>query len=306
METATGSATWPASGRGCRTWPSSASTRSGSARGSRRRWRTRATTWPTTATSTPVFGTLAEAEAVIEEAHAEQIRIIIDLVPNHCSSEHPWFVEALAAQPGAAARDLFWFRPGRGPDGDLPPNDWESIFGGPAWTRTSTVDGTPGEWYLHLFASEAAGLQLVEPQGARGVRGHPAVLVRPRRGRRADRLGRAAGEGPGAGRLRRDHRVRPGRAPLHRPGRRARHLPRLARGRRRVPGRPGPDRRDLAARPGAVHPLPATGRDALGVQLPVPGVAPGTPRRCGRSSTARSRCTPGSARRPPGYWPTTT
>ena len=99
----------------------------------------------------PVFGTLAEAEAVIEAAHAEQIRIIIDLVPNHCSSEHPWFVEALAAQPGAAARDLFWFRPGRGPDGDLPPNDWESIFGGPAWTRTSTVDGTPGEWYLHLF-----------------------------------------------------------------------------------------------------------------------------------------------------------
>jgi alpha-glucosidase len=102
----------------------------------------------------PVFGTLAEAEELIVEAHALGMRIIVDVVPNHCSDQHPWFRRALAEGPGSAARELFWFRPGRGPSGELPPNGWQSIFGGPAWTRTTDPDGTPGEWYLHLFASE--------------------------------------------------------------------------------------------------------------------------------------------------------
>jgi alpha-glucosidase len=102
----------------------------------------------------PVFGTLAEAESLMGEAHALGLRVIIDIVPNHCSDAHPWFVEALAAAPGSAARELFWFRAGRGPDGELPPTDLESIFGGPAWTRTTNPDGTPGEWYLHLFAPQ--------------------------------------------------------------------------------------------------------------------------------------------------------
>ncbi len=102
----------------------------------------------------PVFGSLADADALIAEAHALGIRIIIDVVPNHCSSAHPWFIAALAAGPGSAERDRFWFRPGRGPGGDLPPNNWQSIFGGPAWTRVTPPDGTPGEWYLHLFAPE--------------------------------------------------------------------------------------------------------------------------------------------------------
>jgi alpha-glucosidase len=102
----------------------------------------------------PVFGSLADADALIASAHSLGLRIIIDVVPNHCSSAHPWFVEALAAEPGSAARDRFWFRPGRGPGGDLPPNNWQSIFGGPAWTRVTASDGTPGEWYLHLFAPE--------------------------------------------------------------------------------------------------------------------------------------------------------
>ena len=99
----------------------------------------------------PVFGTLAEAEQLIREAHALGIKIIIDVVPNHGSDQHVWFQEALRTGPGSAARDLFWFRPGRGEDGELPPNGWQSIFGGPAWTRTTNPDGTPGEWYLHLF-----------------------------------------------------------------------------------------------------------------------------------------------------------
>jgi alpha-glucosidase len=100
----------------------------------------------------PLFGTLAEAEALIAEAHALNIRVIIDVVPNHGSDAHAWFQAALAAGADSPERDLFWFRPGRGPDGDLPPNNWNSIFGGPAWTRVTEPDGSPGEWYLHLFA----------------------------------------------------------------------------------------------------------------------------------------------------------
>ena len=102
----------------------------------------------------PVFGTLADADALIAEAHAHGIRIIIDVVPNHGSDRHPWFVAALAAGPGSVERSRFWFRPGRGVSGELPPNNWQSIFGGPAWTRVLEADGSPGEWYLHLFAPE--------------------------------------------------------------------------------------------------------------------------------------------------------
>jgi alpha-glucosidase len=102
----------------------------------------------------PVFGTLADADALIAEAHAAGIRIIIDVVPNHCSDQHPWFQAALSAAPGSPERARFWFRPGRGPGGELPPNGWQSIFGGPAWTRITEPDGRPGEWYLHLFAPE--------------------------------------------------------------------------------------------------------------------------------------------------------
>jgi alpha-glucosidase len=102
----------------------------------------------------PVFGTLAEADALIAEAHGLGIKIIIDVVPNHSSDRHPWFAAALAAGPGSVERSRFWFRPGRGINGSLPPNNWQSIFGGPAWTRVTEADGSPGEWYLHLFAPE--------------------------------------------------------------------------------------------------------------------------------------------------------
>ena len=112
----------------------------------------------------PRFGTLAEAEALIAEARALGLRIIVDIVPNHSSTEHAWFTEALAAGPGAEAREMFWFRPGRGEHGELPPNNWKSVFGGDAWTRTSNPDGTPGEWYLHLFASEQPDLNWENPK----------------------------------------------------------------------------------------------------------------------------------------------
>ncbi len=97
----------------------------------------------------PVFGTLPEADALIAEAHAAGIKVIIDIVPNHTSDQHVLFQQALAAAPGSPERDLFVFRDGRGTDGELPPNDWQSTFGGPAWTRVSD-----GQWYLHLFTPE--------------------------------------------------------------------------------------------------------------------------------------------------------
>ncbi|MCA0296129.1 MAG: glycoside hydrolase family 13 protein [Actinobacteria bacterium] len=102
----------------------------------------------------PVFGTMADAEALIAEAHAAGIRVILDIVPNHTSDQHRWFIDALAAGPGSPERDRFIFRDGRGPGGDLPPNDWRSEFGGPAWTRVTEADGRPGQWYLRLFAPE--------------------------------------------------------------------------------------------------------------------------------------------------------
>ncbi|MFD7732763.1 glycoside hydrolase family 13 protein [Kitasatospora phosalacinea] len=102
----------------------------------------------------PMFGTLLDADALIRDAHDLGLRIIVDLVPNHSSDQHEWFQRALREGPGSPLRERYHFRPGKGEDGELPPNDWESIFGGPAWTRTANPDGTPGDWYLHLFAPE--------------------------------------------------------------------------------------------------------------------------------------------------------
>ncbi|WP_328678867.1 glycoside hydrolase family 13 protein [Streptomyces sp. NBC_00322] len=106
----------------------------------------------------PAFGTLDDAQALVEEAHEHGLRVLIDIVPNHTSSEHAWFREALVGGPSSPARDRYIVRPGRGPRGDLPPNDWSSVFGGPAWTRITEPDGTPGPWYLHLFAPEQPDL----------------------------------------------------------------------------------------------------------------------------------------------------
>jgi len=122
----------------------------------------------------PLFGTLADADALIASAHDLGLRVIVDLVPNHTSSEHPWFKAALAAAPGSPERDLYMFREGKpssmvstsstaedtipavepvetpDPHG-APPNNWKSIFGSTAWTRVVEADGAPGQWYLHLF-----------------------------------------------------------------------------------------------------------------------------------------------------------
>jgi alpha-glucosidase len=107
----------------------------------------------------PVFGDLTQAEALIADAHRRGLRLILDLVPNHTSDQHPWFRRALAAGPDSPEGAWYWFRPGRGPGGDEPPNDWRSVFGGPAWERLDASDGEPApEWYLHLFAPEQPDL----------------------------------------------------------------------------------------------------------------------------------------------------
>lgn len=99
----------------------------------------------------PRFGTLADFDAMLSRAHGLGLRLIIDLVPNHSSSDHVWFQAALAAGPGSPQRARYIFRDGLGADGAQPPNDWRSNFRGPAWTRVTEADGTPGQWYLHLF-----------------------------------------------------------------------------------------------------------------------------------------------------------
>ena len=99
----------------------------------------------------PRFGSLADADELIASAHAMGLKVIVDIVPNHSSSEHELFQQALAAGPGSPERDMYVFADGRGEHGELPPNNWTSIFHGEAWTRVTEADGNPGQWYLHIF-----------------------------------------------------------------------------------------------------------------------------------------------------------
>ncbi|MFE9954127.1 glycoside hydrolase family 13 protein [Micromonospora sp. NPDC005299] len=107
----------------------------------------------------PLFGTLADADKMIAEAKARGLRVIVDLVPNHTSSQHRWFQAAVTAAPGSPERQRYIFRDGKGPQGAEPPNDWESVFGGPAWTRVPD-----GQWYLHLFDSGQPDLNWGNPE----------------------------------------------------------------------------------------------------------------------------------------------
>ncbi len=101
----------------------------------------------------PRYGTLASFDAMLEAAHSLGLKVIVDLVPNHTSSQHPWFQQALVAAPGSQARRRYLFANGRGRAGATPPNNWRSMFGGPAWSRADD-----GQWYLHLFDSSQPDL----------------------------------------------------------------------------------------------------------------------------------------------------
>ncbi len=111
----------------------------------------------------PLFGKLSDADELIARAHEVGLKVIVDIVPNHTSNEHPWFAEALAAAPGSPERERFLFRDGRGPDGAEPPNNWLSVFGGPGWERVTEPDGTLGQWYLHLFDTTQPDLNWRNP-----------------------------------------------------------------------------------------------------------------------------------------------
>ncbi|WP_431046009.1 glycoside hydrolase family 13 protein [Streptomyces sp. P1-3] len=111
----------------------------------------------------PVYGDLAEFDGLVADAHRLGLKVLLDIVPNHCSSEHPWFRAALAEGPDGPARSLFHFADGRGADGSLPPNNWRAMFGGPAWSRVTEPDGTPGQWYLHMFTPEQPDLNWRNP-----------------------------------------------------------------------------------------------------------------------------------------------
>jgi len=116
----------------------------------------------------PLFGTLADADTLLATAHDLGLKVIVDLVPNHSSDEHVWFQAALASAPGSPERDRYIFRDGSGPGGDLPPNNWNCVFGGPGWTRVGTAgsadNNEAGQWYLHLFDTKQPDFNWDNPE----------------------------------------------------------------------------------------------------------------------------------------------
>lgn len=106
----------------------------------------------------PLFGTLADFDELVKSAHDHNLRVMIDLVPNHSSDQHEWFQSALKSKPGSIERSYYHFKDGRGENGELPPNNWVSMFGGPAWTRVED-----GQWYCHLFDSSQPDLNWENP-----------------------------------------------------------------------------------------------------------------------------------------------
>ena len=112
----------------------------------------------------PRLGSLEDFDEMLNALHSVGIRVFVDIVPNHTSNQYPWFQEALASPPGSPARSRYHFYDGQGENGELPPSDWPSFFAPSAWTRTTNPDGTPGQWYLHLFAPEQPDLNWDHPE----------------------------------------------------------------------------------------------------------------------------------------------
>ncbi len=102
----------------------------------------------------PKLGTLADFDEMLNKLHEAGIRVFVDIVPNHSSNRHEWFKEAIASEPGSAARNRYIFRDGKGANGELPPTNWPSHFAPSAWSHESTQGGEHNQWYCHLFAPE--------------------------------------------------------------------------------------------------------------------------------------------------------
>ena len=250
------------------------------ARSTPRRRPTPATTWPTTATSTRIFGTLADFDALIADAHALGLRVIVDLVPNHTS-------DAARVVPGGAGRRARVARAGALP---LPRRPGRGRRAAAQRLGVASSAARPGPGCADgavvpaPVRPRAARPELGPPGGARRVRGRPAVLARPGRGRLPHRRGARHGQGGRAAR-RRPH-DRPASA---RPTARHERLPyfdqdgvhEIYRAWRPVldayPGDRIGGRRGVGAEPRAAGPLRRPGRAAPGVQLRVPATPPGTP-----------------------------
>ena len=143
----------------------------------------------------PRFGTLADYDAMVARAHELGLRVVVDIVPNHSSSDHPWFQEALAAAPGSPERARYVFRDGKGENGDEAPNNWVSNFGGP---RLGT--GDRGRRVARAVVPpplrrDPARLRLDQPRGRRRDGVGAALLARPWRRRLPHRRGPRAGQG---------------------------------------------------------------------------------------------------------------
>ena len=104
----------------------------------------------------PIFGTLADFDRLVEEAHARGLKVILDFVPNHTSDQHPWFIESRASRDDPK-RDWYIWRDPK-PDG-WPPNNWMSNFGGSAWS----FDEATGQYYYHAFLREQPDLNWRNP-----------------------------------------------------------------------------------------------------------------------------------------------
>ena len=112
----------------------------------------------------PRLGTLDDFDEMSIALHAAGIKLVVDIVPNHSSDRHEWFREALSSPKGSAARARYIFRDGLGENGELPPSDWDSLFGGSVWERIIEPDGTPGQWYMHIFAKEQPDFDWNNPE----------------------------------------------------------------------------------------------------------------------------------------------
>jgi alpha-glucosidase len=104
----------------------------------------------------PRFGTLADFDRLVAEAHRRGIRVVMDLVLNHTSNQHPWFLESRSSRKSAKREWYYW---ADGKEGHRPPNNWAARFGGPAWT----LDQQTGQYYLHSFLPEQPDLNWTNP-----------------------------------------------------------------------------------------------------------------------------------------------
>ena len=217
----------------------------------------------------PELGTLGDMDRLIAEAGRRGLRVLLDLVPNHTSSQHAWFIDA-ASSRDAGHRD-FYVWAGPGPDGG-PPNNWLDSTGASAWAWHEPTK----QFYLHNFLPEQPDLNWWEPGRARGLRRHPAVLAGPGRGRVPHRRGarplqgrQTARQSPSQRGRPDDRAIRPARREQHEPARGARRLPGLAPDRRQLRRRAPAARRDLGGSGPPGQLLRPRRRAAARIQLPV-------------------------------------